>query len=303
MTDEYGEFIGVDSLYYALVTADTAVAYTVGTPAVLAPVAEIAGAPVVNSKTTYYNNQPRNTFITEGETPVKLIVSNIPAKLYAILTGKYYDEASGRVYDSGKPNPPDCAVGFRYDMGADGHRYYWYLKGKFSPGSEDAKSKETDVDVKTYELTFTGVTTTHEWTVNSESKSLKRVFGDTAEAAFDPDGWFDQVQTPDTTSAPAAIALSTIVPADGNATAAIDTTVVLTFNNEIVSDEVILIDSTTGDAVAVTKAYDVTGKILTLTPSAALTNSTKYIVSVAGVVDIYGQELAAVGKDFTTIVA
>lgn len=303
MDQKYGEFVGVDNLHFALVTADTAAEYAAGTPEYLAPAAEIAGEPEVANKTTYYDNKAANNFVTEGKTELKIIVSNVPAQLASILLGKYYDAASGRVYDAGQANPPNVAVGFRYNMGTNGYRYYWYLKGTFSGGAEEAASKKNDVDEKTYQLTFTAVTTTHEWIIDGESKGLKRVFGDTAEAAFDPDGWFDQVQTPDTTSAPAAIALSTIVPADGAAGIAIDTTVVLTFNNQIASDEVILIDSTNGDPVACTKAYDAAGKVLTIIPDSDLANNTKYIVSVAGVIDIYGQELAATGKEFTTVAA
>lgn len=299
MDQKYGEFVGVDNLYYALISADTAAAYTAGTPAYLAPVAEISGEPEIANKTTYYDNKAANNYVTEGKTELGITVSNIPAQLAAILLGKYYDAASGRVYDSGQANPPDVALGFRYNMGKDGYRYYWYLKGTFSGGAEEAASKTNDVNEKTYQLTFTAVTTTHEWTIDEESKSLKRVFADTAEAAFDPDGWFEQVQTPDTTSAPAAVALSTIVPADGASNIAVDSTIVLTFNNAIASDAITVI-SAAGAIVAGTKTYNATRKIITFTPAENLAAGTTYIVSIAGVVDVYGQELAATAKDFAT---
>ncbi|MFA6717907.1 MAG: major tail protein [Prevotella sp.] len=297
--DEFGEFVGVDSLYYALVTTDTSAAYAVGTPAILAPVAEIAGSPTVNKKVTYYNNKPRSTYTTEAETEIKVTVSNVPAQLVATLTGKYYDAATGRVLDTGEANPPYIALGFRYNMGADGYRYYWYLRGTFSAGSEDAKSKETDVDVKTYELTYTAITTEHEFTVNGDSRSMKRVIADTADSAFSATSWFTQVQTPDTSSAPAAIAMSSIVPEDDASSVAVSATIVLTFNNKIASDSVTVISA--AGAIAVTaKAYDSTGKILTITPAESLAASTTYIVSVSGVVDVYGQTLEATAKNFTT---
>jgi phi13 family phage major tail protein len=287
-------------LYYALITADTASAYTAGTPAELAPVAEMAGAPKVAKKVTYYNNKPANTYVTEAETDVKCVVSNVPAQLAAILLGKYYDAASGRVLDTGKPNPPYVALGFRYNMGVDGYRYYWYLKGTFSGGSEDAKSKEADVDAKTYELTFTGITTTHEWTVDGKSQSMKRIYGDTADAALNTASWFTQVQTPDTASAPTAIALSTIVPADAATCVAVSSPIVITFNNKIAENDVILMKSTDGSIVTATKSFEATGKILTITPSSNLTAATKYFASVNGVKDIYGQVLTPVSKSFTT---
>jgi phi13 family phage major tail protein len=295
----YGEFVGVDNLYAALITTDTSSSFVTGTPFYLAPAGEIAGAPTVNKKTTYYDNSPANTYTTEGETEVKCTVPNLPASIAATVAGKYYSSADGRVYDTGIANPPYYALGFRYNMGNDDYRYYWYAKGTFSMGSEDAKSKETDVDVKTYELTYTAITTTHKWTINSESKPLKRVFADTADSAFDSTGWFSAVQTPDTTSAPSAIALSSIVPADDATSVAVNTTIVLTFNNKIAEDSVTVI-SAAGVIVAVTKAYNSTGKILTITPSTNLSTSTTYIVSVAGVVDIYGQALTATAKNFAT---
>ncbi|MEA4919383.1 MAG: major tail protein [Clostridiaceae bacterium] len=292
MADQYGEFVGVDNLYYALVTADTLSAYTAGTPAVLAPVAEIAGSPTVNKKVTYYNNKPRNTHTTEAETEITVTVSNVPARLAATLLGKYYDSFSGRVLDTGETNPPDVALGFRYNMGTDGYRYYWYLKGTFLGGPEDAKSKETDVDVKTYQLTYTAITTEHEFTVNSESKSMKRVYADTADSAFVATSWFTQVQTPDTTSAPDALALSSIVPASGATGVSASANIVLTFNNKIASHSVVLVDDVTDAIVAAAYTWDATGKILTINPTNNMTATDKHAVAVFAVTDIYGQVLA-----------
>lgn len=300
MDKKYGEFVGVDSLYYALISQDDDAGYMAGTPTRLAPAAEISGEAEVNNTPTYYDNKPGNNYVSEGVTTLTITVSNVPAQLMATLLGKSYDAATGRVYDSGEPIPPDVAVGFRYNMGSDGYRYYWYLKGTFSGGAEEASTKKSDVDIKTYQLTFTAVATTHEWTVAGKMQSLKRVFADTADGSFNPAGWFAQVQTPDVTGAPTALALSSISPLDGATAASKTGPIVLTFNNKIASEAVTIINSTSGDVVAATKSWDATGKVLTLTPTAALTASTKFIVSVAGVVDVYGQALAATGKDFTT---
>jgi len=297
--DEYGEFVGVDNLHYAEITADTALVYTAGAPVYLAPAAEIAGEPEVANKTTYYDNKAKNNYVTEGKTALKIIVSNVPAQKAAYLLGKAYDAASGRVYDAGKANPPNLAIGFRYDMGADGYRYYWYLKGTFSGGAEEATSKSNDVDVKTYTLTFTAVTTTFEFTVGAETMSLKRVFADTADTAFVPTGWFDQVQTPASVGAPAAIALSSIVPADAAANVVVTADIVITFNNKI-DTEAITVIKADGTLVAGAKTWDAAGKILTFNPTANLDAGSTYIVAVNGVVDIYGQALTAVAMNFGT---
>lgn len=202
MDQKYGEFVGVDSIYTADVLTDDVGGITFGTPEYLAPAAEIAGEPEVNNVTTYYDNKAANNYVTEGKTELKVVVSNIPAVVMADHLGKAYDATNGRVYDNGEANPPDKAIGFRYNMGKNGYRYYWYLKGTFSGGTEEAATKTTDVDAKTYELTYTAVTTTHEFTVGTEKMSLKRVFGDTADENFDPVGWFAQVQTPNAIGAP-----------------------------------------------------------------------------------------------------
>lgn len=300
MDQQYGEFVGVDSLYYAKITKDDDAGYITEAPIYLAPVAEIAGEPEINNKTTYYDNKAANNYVTEGKTELKITVSNVPAQKIATLLGKKYDAVSGRVYDSGEANPPEVAIGFRFNMGKNGYRYYWFLKGTFSGGSEEAASKSNDVDERTYELTYTAVTTTHEWNIDGQMQSLKRVFADTADPAFDPAGWFTQVQTPDTVGAPAALTLVSSVPTDGATGVSKTAPITLTFSNPIEYEAITLINSTTGDIVAVTKSLDTTKKILTITPTAALAATTKFIISIAGVMDVYGQTLAATTRDFTT---
>jgi hypothetical protein len=96
-----------------------------------------------------------------------------------------------------------------------------------------------------------------------------------------------------------AIALSSIVPADAATGISTASTIVLTFNNKI-KEESIVATSAAGAIVAVTREWDATGKILTLTPDSALSSSTTYLVAIAGVVDIYGQVLSASVSDFAT---
>lgn len=112
----------------------------------------------------------------------------------------------------------------------------------------------------------------------------------------------DEVASIFVESAPSAIALSTIVPADDASDIAIDATIVLTFNNEILRESVV-VASAAGVIVAGTKTWDSTGKILTFTPTSDLANATVYIVTVGGVVDVYAQALAAEVKNFTTVAA
>lgn len=299
MDQKYGEFVGVDSLYFARVSKNDSAGYIAGTPRILAPAAEVAAAVGINKLTTYYDNLAANSYVTEAATEITMVVANMDAETMAEILGKTFDPATGRVFDAGTANPPVCALGFRYNMGAAGYRYYWYYAGTFAGGEESAVTKKEDVEIKNYELTFTAIPSTYKFTVGSDQVQLKRVFGDTADAAFDETGWFTQVQVPGA-AAPAAVALSTIVPADGATSVSRTTTITLTFNNAIEGEAVSVINSTSGDPVAVSKAWDTAVKVLTITPDAQLAATTKYIVAVNGVVDVYGQALAAAGKDFTT---
>ncbi len=100
-------------------------------------------------------------------------------------------------------------------------------------------------------------------------------------------------------AAPSAVALSTIVPADDATAVVVSADIVMTFNNAI-SREAIVVTSAAGAVVAGSKTWDATNKILTFNPTVNLSASTTYIVTVGGVVDIYSQALTAVVKNFAT---
>lgn len=110
----------------------------------------------------------------------------------------------------------------------------------------------------------------------------------------------DEIKTLFDTGAPSALALSSIVPADDVTGVAIDANIVLTFNNAIDHEAVVVTDNL-GVIVAGAKTWDATAKILTFNPTSNLSNSTTYLVTVGGVVDIYGQSLASSVKNFATV--
>lgn len=299
MDRQYGEFVGVDSVYSAVVTADTESEYTTDVLEYLAPTAEISGEPEINNTPTYYDNVPGFNYVGEGVTTITITFSGVPAQKAAKYLGKYYDIATGRVLDTGEPVPPDVALSFRYNKGPDGYRYYQYLKGKFSGGPEEGATKSGGtVEIRNYQMTYTAVVTTHKWPINGEQKGLKRIFADTTDAAFNPAGWFAQVQTPDTAGAPAELVLSSSVPVNDATGVSIDSDIVLTFNNKIASSVFTLIGP--NGPVAFTVSLDATGKIKTITPSADLTASTEYTLVLAQVKDIYGQQISNQAITFTT---
>lgn len=101
-------------------------------------------------------------------------------------------------------------------------------------------------------------------------------------------------------AAPDALALSSIVPDDEAVGVAIAANIVLTFNNKILR-EAIVVAKADGTIILGAKIWDAAGKVLTFNPTADFTGSTVYLVTVGGVIDIYGQSLAPVVKNFTTV--
>lgn len=299
MDQKYGEFVGVDKLMFARVIKDDETGYLTEAPRYLAPTAEIAGEPEIANKTTYYDNAAANNFVTEGKTELKLVVSNVFASLYAELIGKNYDTTSGRVYDSGKAEPPEYAIGYRFEMGNGNYRYYWFLKGNFSGGAEEATSRTNDVDIKNYTLTYTAVSTTKRWVLpgQEDEKPLKRVFGDTSDPKFNPSGWFDNVQVPDATQPPQLSLVS--LPVDDATGIDVNAVMTLTFNNMIDTYAITLLNEDTSAFVPATYALNATGKIVTIKPIEPMDTGDSYSIYISEAVDVFGQTLADI-INFTT---
>lgn len=100
-------------------------------------------------------------------------------------------------------------------------------------------------------------------------------------------------------STPSDVSLLTITPADSATAVPVTSSVVLTFNNKI-GNENIIITSEGGTIIPGTKSWNTTGKILTFKPTSNLSAATTYLTAVVGVVDIYSNSLAPVVKKFTT---
>lgn len=100
-------------------------------------------------------------------------------------------------------------------------------------------------------------------------------------------------------STPAALTV-TSTPAEGAIDAPINDDIVLTFNNKI-SHEHVLLMTADGVVVEMTKSLDATGKILTIDPKAPLDSTTEHMIVLSGVADVYGQSLTKSVIKFTTV--
>ena len=99
-------------------------------------------------------------------------------------------------------------------------------------------------------------------------------------------------------AAPTALTV-TADPADEETAVLVSDNIVLTFNNKVNTENVI-VTSSAGALIPVVKTWDVTGKILTINPTVDLSAATMYLVNIIGVVDIYNQPLATSVVNFTT---
>lgn len=110
----------------------------------------------------------------------------------------------------------------------------------------------------------------------------------------------DEIATIFDEPAPSALALVSILPDHEDTDVALTSTIKLTFNNKI-KTEMVTITSSDGDLVTVARAWDSTGKVLTLTPASNLEAATTYLVTILGVADIYNQSLAPSVTNFVTV--
>jgi len=195
MSSNYGEFVGVSDVYYATLT-DSASAYTPGTPVLLAPTASFAIEPAVATNTRYYSNKPYYITNTEGETKITVVIPGLDMSVAATLLGKYYNSSTKRLIDTGEANAPWLALGFAANV-EGGKKYYWFLKGKFSPFKEEAETKGTDIAPKTTSLEFMAVATEYLFTVNAESKGVKLMSADNRlDNSITDATWFGAVVNP-----------------------------------------------------------------------------------------------------------
>lgn len=300
MPDNYKSILGVSDLYYAEVTQDDASAYAAGTPAILAPLANISIKPKFGTKVQYFDNKAAESLFSEGESEAEIEIQGLPLDRKAELLGRVMDAANGRMYDDGG-TPPYFALGYKAKKSDGTFKYYWYLKVMFTPFDEEAATLADAPDPKSTKLKVTALFTTFEFDVDGVNNSpVKKVEGDDALADFDGSTWFDAVQVP-APGTPSALTC-TPSPVDGASSVAVSASITLTFANPLASgsEDGIILTTAAGVVKACARTINAARTVVTLDPTTNLAASTTYLVIVPGVVDIYGQTFADTVYDFAT---
>ena len=210
MAQYVDEFRGTDNLVYAEVLHDdneenTAASgqtpnhgYVTGTVKVLAPVAEISKTVETASDTKYYDNKPALTINAEGADTITLTVPALDLATLADITGKTYDSTLGAFFD-GERTQKYFALGYRLRLTDGTYRYVWRYKGSFGIPDETSQTENAGTDSNNQQLTYTGISTIHEFTKTSTSE--KALVVDERDGKADLDDFFDEVTTCDTLQA------------------------------------------------------------------------------------------------------
>lgn len=202
---KYTEFRGVDNLVAAEVTTDDnegAGGYVTGEVFQIAGVAEISKTTETSSETKYYDNIPALVLNSEGSDEITLTCSIPDLATYAKLVGKTIDSTTGAMIDAER-EPKYYALGYRFKKTDGTYRYVWRLKGMFAIPDETSATEDDGTDTNNMELTYTGISTTHQFTKTSKPAKAV-VVDDTAESKADISAFFDTVTDPDKLKAKSA---------------------------------------------------------------------------------------------------
>jgi phi13 family phage major tail protein len=293
-------FVNVDQIYYAPLNSDEVSAYSAGTPVALAPAMKVSQEPSSASKTQYADGQAYDVATAEGETKVTCEITGLSAQALATILGMVYDAVNARVFDNGG-TPPYIALGFRAEKSDGSYRYFWFLKGRFMKPKEEISTRADSPEFYAITLEFTAIKTTHQFELvgGGLTDGTKRVFGETSDANFSAANWWSAVQVPIAGAVPSLTV--TPSPADGATGVATSAAPTLTFSNALVTETAgVLLTKNDGAIVSATITINAAKKIITITPGSALTAATKYLITLAGLRDVYGQSVPLTVYDFTT---
>lgn len=238
--------------------------------------------------TQYADDGPAEVVTEFNSGTVQNDLNDLTAQTEADLLGKTLSD--GEIISSGDDNPPYCRVGWVESRILNNARSYIgqvFLRAKYSPPSKDLQTKGQTI-------TFTGASLTGTLMLNADGNYERhKQFATVAEALAYVDQLCNMGGTPPELTV-------TTSPENDASDVGVSSPIVATFSNIIDHGNAALFDATTYAAVPFTSAFDSTKKILTVTPSAPLTASTKYLFTLTGVTDAYNQTMENTAITFTT---
>ena len=204
------EYRGVEGLVAAPVTEDSNENFTTGTVIDIAGVSQISKETDSTNEAHYYDNVAAVVISSTGADTLTVDTSAIPDEVLAQITGQVYNAAKGLFVEQER-TPGYWALGYRTKDTNGVERFVWRLKGTFNIPGETNQTENDGTDANGQELTYTGVSTIHKFTLTG--KPAKAVTVDTSVNPVTAADYFGSVQTPDTISdVPIAVTGITVAP-------------------------------------------------------------------------------------------
>jgi len=152
---KYIPMIGVDKLHYAVVTVDTASAYTTETPKAIPGLTE-AGFNMNGQISTFYaDNGAYDTAAGNGEFDIAIACADVPGALKAALFGFEYDDSTGELA-AGEIRAHDVAIQYRIQKSNGAYRYVTIYKAKAIPNEERVQTKGGSINFQTNGFSLKG---------------------------------------------------------------------------------------------------------------------------------------------------
>lgn len=189
------EYRGIRGLVAAKITKDDSTGYTADTPFAVAGVASLEKQTATSNAVHYYDNSPAVVIEGAGADTVTINASAIPLDILATLTGQTYSSAKGMLVEEDRQNTY-FAIGYITEDTNGDEVYVWRLKGTFSIPQAIHNTKDDGTDANGQTLTYTGIGTTHSFTLTG--KPAKAINVKDANTSYTSASFFAAVLTPDT---------------------------------------------------------------------------------------------------------
>lgn len=154
--------VGLDSLYYAVMTDE--ITETYGPTKRLPGAIQATITPTINSATLYADDLAYDAVSSMGDVAVTLNLAEIATEDQAILLGHAIDD-NGGLDKKSTDQGPYVAIGYRRRLANKKFRYVWLYKGRFTLGSEEANTKADTpaYQTPTMNSTFISRSTDERW--------------------------------------------------------------------------------------------------------------------------------------------
>lgn len=290
--------IGLDQIYYAVMTQDDSGGVAYNTPVPLKGAVKVSYNPNSTIITKFADDGPAIVEDTTGEHDIEVEILDYTLEDEATLGG--HTIANGVMVKKPTDVSPDVAFGFRAKRSGGHYSYFWFLKGKLAKPSLEFMTREAQTSYNTPKLIAKFVQREYDgqYVIISRSDAV-------GYQASTGTNWFSAVQSfsADTT----APTISSTVPANSATGVAVGSTFVWNFSEAIQqacinAGNFFVINNTTGAQIAGTLTYNAAQTQVTFTPGSNLAAATAHrAFATRGVKDMAGNALAAISvTNFTT---